>query len=122
MTDYTPTDADFLASKPAQVPVGTHPAIITGITPVELDTKFGAGQRLFRWDLTVTLKDGTDVELDGLTGRELTPRAKLTKWSGAAGLTGDAIDVRKAVGQAVLVVVAEDDQGYTDLVDIVAAP
>ncbi len=121
MTD----DGQYMAETPVSAPVGTHPAIVTTVEPIELDTTYGAGQKLYEWTFVITDQKGRDYTETGLTGRVVSPRAKLTKWLAACLVEvtpGNPVDVRLAKGKAVLVVMADGDDGYVKLSDVVAAP
>lgn len=124
MTDQDITE-DFVITAPTQAPVGTMPGIITRLTlKRSVETMYGT-RDLIQWDVTATGHNGQDYQLDGITGTEPTPRAKLTKWLAAAGVKlegGQSLSPDEVVGKAVLVVVGENDDGYSELVDIVAAP
>jgi len=119
------TDNDWTIEVPASAPVGTHPAIITRLERMpNTETVYGV-KDLIKWVVTITLKDGTDVETDGVTGIDPTPRAKLTRWLAAAGVKltpGKPLSPESIVGTPVLAVVGEDESGYTQLEELVAAP
>ena len=109
----------------AQPPVGTHPAIITAVRPLRMDTAYGPQQALLEWSFVLTDKSGIDYNESALSGRTPTPRAKVTKWLAACGVTlkpGEGLSPSKLEGKAVLVVMADDESGYIKLMDMVAPP
>ena len=103
-------------------PIGTHPAAIMAITPLTMDTRFGANQKLIEWtfEIAPTKGDKTYTETI-LTSRERTPRSKLTKVLAAAGVAlGETAPPDQVIGKPVLVVVGEDDNGYPAILEVVA--
>ncbi len=108
-----------------QPPVGTHPAVITKVRPLRMDTAYGPQQALLEWSFTLTDKNGVDYDETALSGRAPTPRAKVTKWLAACGVMlkpGEGLSPSDLEDKAVLVVMAEDDNGYIKLMDMVAPP
>ena len=119
------TTEDFTISMPESAPLGTFPGVITSVElQAQVATMYGT-RDLLRWNVTVTTPKGDDFELDAITGVDPTPKAKLTKWLAAAGVVlkpGKSLGVRELTGKGVLVVVGENDDGFSTIVDIVQAP
>lgn len=106
---------DALFTAPPVVPAGTYPAIVTSVSRVTVTTAEG-DKELVRWVVTIP-----DVgEVDALSSLLFTPKSKARKWANALGVTGDVVAADDLIGCACLAVVAEDDNGYTKLMDLLA--
>lgn len=106
------TDTALFVAPPV-VPQGTYPAIVTKVERVTVPTAEG-DKELVRW--TVTIPEYGEV--DALSSLLFTPKSKARKWATALGVTTDTVAADDLVGCACLAVVAEDDNGYTKLMDL----
>lgn len=113
---------DILFTAPPTIPAGTYPITITRVGAEVIETAEGP-KNLVRWVGEVEVDDGPPLEVDALSSLNFGQRAKARRW--AAALLGvDVQELRASdlVGRKGLAVLTEDDNGFTKLADIVAAP
>lgn len=105
-----------------EAPIGTHPGIVSKCEPTVVETRDGPWQCI-RWEVTITDEDGLDSVVDGLSGRDVTPRTKAGRWLKAIGAypePGAVTPAEAIVGRPCLVVVGRNDSDYATLEDLIA--
>jgi len=105
-----------------EAPIGTHPGIVSRCEPTVVNTRDGEWACI-RWEVTITDEDGIDSVVDGLSGREVTPRTKAGRWLKALGAypePGQVIPAEAIIGKPCLVVVGRNESDYATLEDIIA--
>lgn len=108
----------------AQAEPGTYPATVKAVEPVTLDTREGS-KDLIRWTLEGVTVDGEVFEVDALSSRNTSNRAKGVKWLRALGRApsqGKPTRPEDLAGLPCLIVVGANDDGDMTLEDIIPAP
>lgn len=116
------SDEDALFTIPPSASPGMHPATVTAVVPVTVDTAEGP-KRLIRWGVAIETEEGV-AEHDSLSSLLFTPRSKARRWAMALGVPSGQKEVRAVdlVGRECMVLLVQDDQGYTKLDDILPMP
>lgn len=121
MTDLTAA-AEFVFEATVQAPPGTYPATVKSVEAVELDTRDGLKQ-LVRWTFEAVTADGEVIEVDGLSSRNTSPRAKSVRWLTALGRKpsqGKPTSPEELAGLPCMVILGVDENGFQTLEDVVA--
>ena len=103
---------------------GTYPATVKSVEAVTLETRDGA-KDLVRWTFEAVTADGEVIEVDGLSSRNTSPRAKSIRWLTALGRkpsAGKPTDPEDLAGLPGMVILGVDENGYQTLEDVVAPP
>jgi hypothetical protein len=99
------------------VPAGTYPATFLGLEAKESRE----GNPYYRWSFEASTTNGVR-EVSGVSSPNTGPKAKAYRW--LAGLIGrrpgpdELIDENKLIGQACLIVVEENDDGFGNVVEV----
>jgi hypothetical protein len=102
---------------PSTVPAGTYSATFAGLEAKESRE----GNPYYRWSFEAQTADGVR-EVSGVSSQNTGPKAKSYRW--LAGLIGrkptpdELIDESALIGQACLVVVEENDDGFGNVVEV----
>jgi hypothetical protein len=103
---------------PATVPAGTYQATFEGI---EEKTSKRDGAPYFRWLFTVLTLEGPK-DVSGVSSQNTGPKSKAYSWlSGLLGrkpLPDEQIDETALVGRPCVVVLEENDDGFSNVADV----